>query len=42
MVLAHAGHWFVGALYLLPVAILVGAFKLSSHRERRAERDRDE
>lgn len=38
MVVACIGHWYVGGLYLAPVAILVGVLKLSAFRERRAAR----
>jgi hypothetical protein len=41
MVIAHAGHWFVGALYLAPVVILVVVLKLSALRQRRGMRDDD-
>lgn len=35
--LAHAGHWFVGLLYLLPVAILVTVLMMQARRDRRLE-----
>jgi hypothetical protein len=35
VMLACIGHWYVGGLYLAPVAILVGVLKLSAFRERR-------
>lgn len=35
--LAHFGHWYVGMLYLAPVAILVGVLMVQGRRDRRAE-----
>lgn len=35
MVLAHAGHWLVSLLYLLPVVIVVGLVSWQSWRDRR-------
>ena len=35
--LAHAGHWLVGSLYLVPVVILVGVLFVQGRRDRRAE-----
>lgn len=35
--LAHFGHWYVGLLYLAPVAILVGVLMVQNRRDRRAE-----
>lgn len=35
--LAHAGHWFVGLIYLAPVLILVGTLLVIGRRDRRAE-----
>jgi hypothetical protein len=32
--IAHAGHWFQGALYLAPVVILVLVLFVQSHRDR--------
>ena len=37
-VIACIGHWYVGGLYLAPVAILVGVLKFSAFRERRSDR----
>jgi hypothetical protein len=39
-VIACIGHWYVGLLYLAPVALLVSGLKLSSWRERRGRRPR--
>jgi hypothetical protein len=39
IVFAHAGHWAVDALYLLPVVLLVLAALNGRRRERRAARD---
>ena len=33
--LAHAGHWFVGLLYLAPVAIIAGFLGVQWWRDRR-------
>lgn len=35
LVLAHAGHWLVSLLYVLPVVLLVGALAFQSWRDRR-------
>lgn len=35
--LAHAGHWFVGLIYLAPVAILVVTLLVIGRRDRIAE-----
>jgi uncharacterized membrane protein SirB2 len=35
--LAHAGHWLVNVLYLVPLVIVVGMLAVSSIRDRRAE-----
>ncbi len=40
-VLAHAGHWLVSLLYLLPVAVVVAFLAVQGRRERRRG-DRDE
>ena len=42
LVLAHAGHWIVSALYLVPVVVIVAALGIQSRRERRRARRRDE
>ena len=36
LVLAHAGHWLVNLLYVLPVAIVVVALGWQSFKDRRA------
>lgn len=36
LILAHAGHWLAGLLYLAPVLIVVGALLLQSWKDRRA------
>ncbi len=35
--LAHAGHWFVGLIYLAPVLILVATLLVIGRRDRRLE-----
>jgi hypothetical protein len=35
LILAHAGHWLAGLLYLAPVLIVVGALVLQSWKDRR-------
>ena len=40
IVFAHAGHWAVDALYLLPVVLLVVAALNGRRRERREARKR--
>ena len=35
--LAHAGHWLVSVLYLVPLVIVVAMLAVSSLRDRRAE-----
>ena len=35
LILAHAGHWLAGLLYLAPVVIVVGALVLQSWKDRR-------
>ena len=42
LILAHAGHWIVSALYLVPVLVIVGALTIQSGRERRRARRSDE
>jgi hypothetical protein len=40
LVLAHAGHWLVQLIYLVPLAVLVGvivAGRIRDRREARAE-----
>jgi hypothetical protein len=36
LILAHAGHWIAGLLYLAPVLIVVGALVLQNWKDRRA------
>jgi hypothetical protein len=35
LILAHAGHWLAGLLYLAPVVIVVGALGFQSWKDRR-------
>jgi Flp pilus assembly protein TadB len=43
LVLAHAGHWIVSALYVLPVLVIVGALTVQGRLEkRRARRQADD
>jgi hypothetical protein len=43
LILAHAGHWFAGLLYLAPVLIVVGALLFQSWKDkRRGEDDEDD
>ena len=48
LVLAHAGHWLVQLIYLVPLAVLVGIIVVGRIRDRReaahgrAEADGDE
>ena len=43
ILLAHAGHWLVNLVYLMPVIVVVGAAVVVAIRERRSpERARDE
>jgi hypothetical protein len=39
LILAHAGHWLAGLLYLAPVVIVVGALLYQSWKDRRAGDD---
>ena len=39
LVLAHAGHWLAGLLYLAPVVIVVGALGFQSWKDRRRGED---
>jgi hypothetical protein len=41
LILAHAGHWFSGLLYLAPVVIVVGALGYQSIKDRRRGDDED-
>ena len=38
LVLAHAGHWLVQLIYLLPLAVLVGVIVAGRIRDRREAR----
>jgi hypothetical protein len=42
LILAHAGHWFAGLLYLAPVLIVVGALLYQSWKDKRAGPDADD
>lgn len=35
--LAHAGHWLVNVLYLVPLLVVIAMLAISSLRDRRAE-----
>ena len=39
LILAHAGHWLAGLLYLAPVVIVVGALLYQSWKDRREHGD---
>jgi hypothetical protein len=41
VILAHAGHWFAGLLYLAPVLIVVGALGYQSWKDKRLGEDED-
>ena len=41
LILAHAGHWFAGLLYLAPVLIVVGALGYQSWKDKRLGEDED-
>jgi hypothetical protein len=41
LILAHAGHWFAGLLYLAPVLIVVGALLYQSWKDKREGEDED-
>jgi hypothetical protein len=41
LILAHAGHWFAGLLYLAPVLIVVGALMWQSYKDRRLGDDEE-
>ena len=34
IVLAHAGHWLVQLIYLVPLAVLVGVILWGRHQDR--------
>ena len=42
LILAHAGHWLAGLLYLAPVVIVVGALLYQSWKDRREHGDEGE
>jgi hypothetical protein len=35
--IAHAGHWLVNVLYIVPLVVIVGMLMVSSIKDRRAE-----
>jgi ABC-type proline/glycine betaine transport system permease subunit len=35
--IAHAGHWLVNVLYIVPLLVVVAMLGISSVRDRRAE-----
>jgi hypothetical protein len=35
--IAHAGHWLVNVLYVVPLIVVVAMLAISSVRDRRAE-----
>ena len=35
--IAHAGHWLVNVLYIVPLIVVVAMLGISSVRDRRAE-----
>ena len=41
LVYAHAGHWLVQLIYLVPLAVLVGVIVAGRIRDRREEAARD-
>jgi hypothetical protein len=41
LIVAHAGHWLAGLLYLAPVLIVVGALVFQSYKDRRLGDDED-
>jgi hypothetical protein len=41
LILAHAGHWAAGLLYLAPVVIVVGALGYQSVKDKRRGEDDD-
>jgi hypothetical protein len=41
LIVAHAGHWLAGLLYLAPVLIVVGALVYQSWKDRRLGDDED-
>lgn len=41
-VVAHAGHWLVQLIYLMPLAVLVGVILWGRRNDRRESRSTDE
>ena len=41
-VVAHAGHWLVQLIYVVPLAVLVGVILWGRRNERRESRSADE
>jgi len=41
-VVAHAGHWLVQLIYLVPLAVLVGVILWGRRNDRRESRSTDE
>jgi len=41
-VVAHAGHWLVQLIYLVPLAVLVGVILWGRRNERRESRSTDD
>jgi hypothetical protein len=39
LIMAHAGHWLAGLLYLAPVLIVVGALGYQSWKDKRRGED---
>ena len=42
LVVAHAGHWLVQLVYLVPLPVLVGVILWGRRNERRESRSADE
>ncbi|HWI75072.1 MAG TPA: hypothetical protein VNT55_24125 [Baekduia sp.] len=42
LIMAHAGHWLAGLLYLAPVLIVVGALVFQSWKDKRLGDDERE
>jgi len=42
IVFAHAGHWLVQLIYLVPLVVLVGVIVAGRRRDRRADRERSD
>jgi cytochrome c-type biogenesis protein CcmH/NrfF len=40
--IAHAGHWAIWVLYLVPLVIVLGSIVVQLRRERRERADGDE